>query len=60
MINRLYLYVKTTTPSINSINRINGLNGWRSIKKQIKINVNEYEYDDIVIVVSLKLILTKK
>ena len=28
-------------------------------ERQIKINVNEYEYDDIVIVVSFKLILTK-
>ena len=28
-------------------------------ERQNKINVNEYEYDDIVIVVSLKLILTK-
>ena len=33
---------------------------WLEInERQIKINVNEYEYDDIVIVESLKLILTK-
>ena len=32
---------------------------WLEInERQIKINVNKYEYDDIVIVESLKLILT--
>ena len=33
---------------------------WLEInERQIKINVNEYEHDDIVIVLNIKIILTK-
>ena len=39
--------------------RLEGKNPPTINESQIKINVNKYEYDDIVIIVSIKPILTK-
>ena len=65
MINSMYWYVKTTTPSMNNIVHIYWMAGEIN-ETQIKINVNEY--DDTVISflyfmptrICIKLILTTK